>query len=172
MRTLPSNRSHRRTPSQWHQAITWRQHRQLRLRPAPVVTQAPVGTYFPRQYLRRLLRELPVTNRARLNSPPIPGTDSGQSVGIGIQQGGESTGQPGAIPVPGSTITGPGSGSDSAFPGKLGLTGSGPGSDLGTIGSADLANKPDLIAQLFPNFLDQLLRGRGESAGMESRAVT
>lgn len=100
--------------------------------------------------------------------PPIPGDDSGESLGVGIQQGGESTGQSGAIPVPGSTITGPGSGSDSVFPGQLGLTGSGPGSDLGTIGSADLANKPDLIAQLFPNFLDQLLRGRGESAGLES----
>jgi hypothetical protein len=104
--------------------------------------------------------------------PPIPGLDGtpGESMGIGVQQGGEPVGQPGAIPVPGSTITGPGSGSDSVYPGKLGYSGSSsPGSNLGTIGSADLANKPDLIQQLFPNLLSQLLSGRGGSPGLESR---
>jgi len=103
--------------------------------------------------------------------PPIPGFggDSGQPMGIGVQQGSEPVGQPGAIPVPGSTITGPGSGSDSVYPGKLGYSGSSqPGSQLGDIGSADLANKPDLIQQLFPNFADQLLGGRSRSAGVES----
>ena len=137
--------------------------------PAAPQTQAPVGDVLPPGSTsdgssgNYQLPIEPVSIR-----PPIPGSDSGESMGVGIQQGGESAGQPGAIPVPGSTITGPGSGSGSVFPGKLGLTGSGPGSDLGTIGSADLANKPDLIAQLFPNLLDQLLRGRGESAGLES----
>jgi len=107
----------------------------------------------------------PVTIR-----PPIPGL-SGEPMGIGVQQGGESTGEPGAIPVPGSTVTGPGSGSESIYPGQLGYSGqSQPGSNLGAaaIGSADLYNKPDLIQQLFPNFLNQLIRGRSESAGLES----
>ena len=103
--------------------------------------------------------------------PPFPGSTPGESMGVGIQQGGESTGQPGAIPVPGSTVTGPGSGSESVYPGKLGYSGSStPGSNLGAaaIGSADLANKPDLIAQLFPNFIDQLVSRRSGSAGVES----
>ena len=78
--------------------------------------------------------------------PPIPGfgPNAGQSMGVGIQQGGEPVGQPGAIPVPGSTIL-----SDSVQPGELRSTSS-PGTNLGTIGSADLANKPDIIQQLFP----------------------
>jgi hypothetical protein len=101
--------------------------------------------------------------------PPIPGFGGGEPMGVGVQQGGESSGQPGAIPVPGSTVTGPGSGSDSVYPGKLGYSGgSQPGADLGTIGSADLATQPDLIAQLFPNLLSQLLSGRGGSSGLES----
>ena len=103
--------------------------------------------------------------------PPIPGFDgnSGESMGIGVQQGSELVGQSSAIPVPGSTVTGPGSGSESVYPGQLGYSGnSQPGSQLGNIGSADLANKPDLIQQLFPNFADQLLGGRSGSAGVES----
>ena len=84
-------------------------------------------------------------------------------MGIGIQQGGQPVGKPGAIPVPGSTITA----DASVQPGQL-RSNTSPGTDLGTIGSADLANKPDLIQQLFPNLLDQLLGGRGEPAGVES----
>ena len=101
--------------------------------------------------------------------PPIPEFGGGEPMGVGIQQGGEPVGEPGAIPVPGSTITGPGSGSDSVFPGQLGYSGtSSPGTNLGTIGSADLADKPDIIAQLFPNLLSQLLGGRSGSPGLES----
>tara|TARA_R110002020_G_scaffold461772_1_gene680837 strand:- start:438 stop:2795 length:2358 start_codon:yes stop_codon:yes gene_type:complete len=97
--------------------------------------------------------------------PPIPGfgPNAGQSLGVGIQQGGESPGKPGAIPVPGSTIL-----SDSVQPSEL-RSNTSPSTNLGTIGSADLANKPDIIQQLFPNLLDQLLRGRSESGGVESR---
>ena len=107
----------------------------------------------------------PVTIR-----PPFPG-NGGESMGVGIQQGGEPVGEPGAIPVPGSTVTGPGTDSQSVYPGKLGYSGSSqPGTQLGgaAIGSADLANKPDLIAQLFPNFIDQLISRRSGSPGMES----
>ena len=101
--------------------------------------------------------------------PPIPGFGGGEPMGVGIQQGGEPVGEPGSIPVPGSTITGPGSGSDSVFPGQLGYSGtSSPGTNLGTIGSADLADKPDIIAQLFPNLLSQLLGGRSGSPELES----
>ena len=101
--------------------------------------------------------------------PPFPGPGgSGEPMGVGIQQGGEPVGEPGAIPVPGSTITGPGSGSDSIYPGQLGTTGNGPTGRINELGSADLANKPDLIQQLFPNFIDQLLSRRGGTPGMES----
>ena len=102
--------------------------------------------------------------------PPVPGITTGEPMGVGIQQGGQSPGEPGAIPVPGSTITGPGSGSESVYPGKLGYTGeSQPGTGLGVaaIGSADLSNKPDLIQQLFPNFLDQLVERRRGLTGVE-----
>ena len=101
--------------------------------------------------------------------PPFP--DSGEPMGVGIQQGGEPVGEPGAIPVPGSAITGPGTDSESIYPGQLGYSGSSqPGTKLGgaAIGSSDLANKPDLIAQLFPNFIDQFISRRGGSPGMES----
>ena len=101
--------------------------------------------------------------------PPFPGADgSGESMGIGVQQGSEPVGQPGAIPVPGSTITGPGSDSGSVYPGQLGSANVDPTRRINELGSADLANKPDLIQQLFPNFIDQLLGGRGGPAGLES----
>jgi hypothetical protein len=101
--------------------------------------------------------------------PPFPtGSPTGEPMGIGVQPGGGSSG-PTSLPIPGSTITGPGSGSESVYPGELGVTGSGQlPSELRTIGSADLATKPDILAQLFPNLLGQLLGGRGPGAGLES----
>jgi len=101
--------------------------------------------------------------------PPFPtGGPSGQPMGVGVQSSGGSSG-PTSLPIPGSAITGPGSGSESVYPGQLGVTGS---SQLPTnpteLGSADLANKPDILAQLFPNFLGQLLSGRGGPPGVES----
>ena len=96
--------------------------------------------------------------------PPIPtgGTEQ-QPMGVGVQQSSEPTGDPGAIPIPGTVLAT--SQSDSVYPGQL-RTGQQP--SYATIGSADLANKPDLLAQLFPNFLESLL-GRGSgSAPVES----
>ena len=96
--------------------------------------------------------------------PPIPtgGTEQ-QPMGVGVQQSSEPAGDPGAIPIPGTVLAT--SQSDSVYPGQL-RTGQQP--SYATIGSADLANKPDLLAQLFPNFLESLL-GRGSgSAPVES----
>ena len=96
--------------------------------------------------------------------PPIPtgGTEQ-QPMGVGVQQSSEPAGDPGAIPIPGTVLAT--SQSDSVYPGQL-RTGQQP--SYATIGSADLANKPDLLAQLFPNFLESLL-GRGSgSASVES----
>jgi hypothetical protein len=96
--------------------------------------------------------------------PPIPtgGTEQ-QPMGVGIQQSSEPTGEPGAIPLPGTVLAT--SESDSVYPGQLR---SSQQPSYATIGSADLANKPDLLAQLFPNFLESLL-GRGSgSAPVES----
>jgi hypothetical protein len=96
--------------------------------------------------------------------PPIPtgGTEQ-QPMGIGIQQSSEPTGEPGAIPLPGTVLAT--NESDSVYPGQLR---SSQQPSYATIGSADLANKPDLLAQLFPNFLESLL-GRGSgSAPVES----
>ena len=96
--------------------------------------------------------------------PPIPtgGTEQ-QPMGVGVQQSSEPAGDPGAIPIPGTVLAT--SQSDSVYPGQL-RTDQQP--SYATIGSADLANKPDLLAQLFPNFLESLL-GRGSgSAPVES----
>jgi hypothetical protein len=100
--------------------------------------------------------------------PPFPGSAPGESMGVGVQSSGGSSG-PAELPIPGSTITGPGSGSESVYPGQLGVSGSSAvPTDLGTIGSADLATKPDILAQLFPNLLGQLLGGRGGRSELES----
>ena len=89
--------------------------------------------------------------------PPIPtGGSAGESMGVGIQQSGGAPESTSPIPVPGSTVLD--DGSTSGYPGELRLTGERPG--YATIGSADLVTQPDLIAQLFPNFLGSL-RGGG-----------
>jgi hypothetical protein len=84
--------------------------------------------------------------------PPIPIGDDGQSMGIGVQQGGGPSEQPSSIPVPESTIS-----ADDLQSGQL-RTSDRP--KYVSIGSADLASQPDILAQLFPNFFDTLLSGR------------
>ena len=78
---------------------------------------------------------------------PIPtgGTEQ-QSVGIGVQQGGEPAERTSSIPIPGSTI----SADDDLRPGQLRFDQQ---PSYATIGSADLVNQPGLLAQLFPNLL-------------------
>jgi len=93
--------------------------------------------------------------------PPIPtgGSSSGESMGIGVQQGGEPSERTSSIPVPGSTIS-----SDELYPGQL-RTAQQP--SYLELGSPDLINQPGLIAQLFPNFLESLLGGRSGLPGSE-----
>jgi hypothetical protein len=93
--------------------------------------------------------------------PPIPSGSEQQSVGIGVQQGGESAEQSSSIPVPGSTLTD----SDPVRTGQLRSAVQQP--SYATIGSADLVTQPDLLAQLFPNLLGSILGGRGESPRVE-----
>jgi hypothetical protein len=88
--------------------------------------------------------------------PPIPIGDDGQSMGVGIQQGGGPSEQPSSIPVPGSTIS-----TDDLQSGQL-RTNERP--KYVSIGSADLASQPDILAQLFPNFFDSLVSGRKSGA--------
>ena len=96
--------------------------------------------------------------------PPIPtgGGLGGESLGIGVQQGGEPAERTSPIPVPGSTV----SSDDSVYPGQLR---SGQQPSYATIGSADLVSQPGILAQLFPNLLDSLTganRGlRGDERG-------
>jgi hypothetical protein len=79
--------------------------------------------------------------------PPIPtGGSPEQSVGIGVQQGGEPAERTSSIPIPGSTI----SADDDLRPGQLRFDQQ---PSYATIGSADLVNQPGLLAQLFPNLL-------------------
>jgi hypothetical protein len=90
--------------------------------------------------------------------PPIPtgGGLGGESLGIGVQQGGEPAERTSPIPVPGSTV----SSDDSVYPGQLRVQ----QPSYATIGSADLASQPGILAQLFPNLFDSLLgaaRGPG-----------
>jgi hypothetical protein len=91
--------------------------------------------------------------------PPVPiGGPGEQPMGIGVQQGGEPAERTSAIPVPGSVL----STDDSVRPGEL-RSASKPA--YATIGSADLVSQPDLLAQLFPNFLSGLLGGGGSPSG-------
>lgn len=93
--------------------------------------------------------------------PPIPIGDAGQqSMGVGIQQGGEPAEQPGSIPVPGSTVRS----DESLRPGQLQ---SAQRPSYATIGDADLASQPGLLAQLFPNLLESFLGGSGGLPGVE-----
>jgi hypothetical protein len=90
--------------------------------------------------------------------PPIPtGGSPGQPVGIGVQQGGESTERTSSIPVPGSVLRA----DDSVYPGELR---SGQQPSYATIGSADMVAQPGLLAQLFPNLLSSVL-GAGSRLG-------
>jgi len=76
--------------------------------------------------------------------PPIPtGGTSGQPLGVGVQQGGESTERSSPVPVPGSTL----SADDTIYPGELRSTQQ---PSYATIGSADLVSQPGILAQLFP----------------------
>jgi hypothetical protein len=94
--------------------------------------------------------------------PPIPIGSPEQSMGIGVQQGGEPAELSSSIPVPGSTI----SDSDPVRSGEL-RPASAP--SYATIGSADLASQPGLLAQLFPNLLESLLGGGSGLPGVEQR---
>jgi hypothetical protein len=91
--------------------------------------------------------------------PPIPTGSSGQSLGIGVQQGGEPAERTSPIPVPGSTLS-----TDSAV--RTGeLRSSQP--SYATIGSADLVAQPGILAQLFPNLLESLFGTGGRPGGNE-----
>ena len=95
--------------------------------------------------------------------PPIPtGGAPEQSLGIGVQQGGEPAERSSPIPVPGSTV----SADDSVFPGQLRVE---QRPSYATIGSADLASQPGLLAQLFPNLFQSLVGGSGGLRGNEQR---
>ena len=91
--------------------------------------------------------------------PPNPAEIlGGQSMGVGVQQGSRSPESASSIPVPGSTIA---DSESTIYPGELRTTQS-PG--YASIGSADLASQPDLIAQLFPTLFDNI---RARSSGNE-----
>ena len=86
--------------------------------------------------------------------PPIPAGGAGESMGVGIQQGGGTSEQSSPLPVPGSTVnTDPGG--TSSYPGQLG-TGGEYQSGYQSIGSPDLVTQPGILAQLFPNLLSTL----------------
>jgi hypothetical protein len=96
--------------------------------------------------------------------PPIPtGSSSEQPVGVGVQQSSGAAELTSSIPVPGSTIAD----TDTVRPGELRSAVQQP--SYATIGSADLATQPGLLAQLFPNLLESLISGRGGLPGVEQR---
>ena len=84
-------------------------------------------------------------------------------MGIGVQQSSEPAERTSSIPVPGSVV----SSDDPVRPGELRPAVQQP--SYATIGDADMVNQPGLLAQLFPNLLDSILGGRGQSPPMESR---
>ena len=86
--------------------------------------------------------------------PPIPtGSDQRQSLGVGVQQGGEPAERTSPIPVPGTVVN-----SDELQPSQLRTSSQQP--SYATIGSADLVNQPGLLAQLFPNLLGKPESGK------------
>ena len=87
--------------------------------------------------------------------PPIPtgGGLGGESLGIGVQQGGEPAERTSPIPVPGTVVN-----SDELQPSQLRTSSQQP--SYATIGSADLVNQPGLLAQLFPNLLGKPESGK------------
>jgi len=101
--------------------------------------------------------------------PPIPtgGGSPVQPMGVGVQQGGGTAESASPIPVPGSTVS---SGPDvtSSYPGKLGTSG---GNQPGyfTLGSPDLVAQPGILAQLFPNLLNNLRAGASPGGGQDGR---
>jgi hypothetical protein len=94
--------------------------------------------------------------------PPIPtgGNLGGESLGIGVQQGGEPAERTSPVPVPGSTVAS----DDRVYPGQL-RTAQQP--SYATIGSADLVSQPGILAQLFPNLLDSLIGANRGPGGNE-----
>jgi hypothetical protein len=92
--------------------------------------------------------------------PPVPtGSSEQQPMGIGVQQSGEPAERTSSIPVPDSTV----SSDDPVRSGQLRAAVQQP--SYATIGSADLVSQPDILAQLFPNFLQSLLGAGGASSG-------
>ena len=101
--------------------------------------------------------------------PPIPTSGSGQSMGVGVQQGDERPEYTSAIPVPGSTL----SGTDTIRTGQLRTDQQQP--SYTSIGSADLVSQPGILGQLFPNLFNSLTSGAGRNTSPtrdESRKQT
>ena len=97
-----------------------------------------------------------------LASPGGTGTGTpGESMGIGVQQGGGSTESTSPLPVPGSTL----SADDSIYPGQL-RNDQQPG--YLSLGSADLAAQPGILFQLFPNLLSGLNGASGTGSPRRS----
>jgi hypothetical protein len=105
--------------------------------------------------------------------PPIPtelfgggtsGSPGGESMGVGVQQGGGSSELTSAIPLPGSVVAD----DTSVRPGQL--WDSKPPS-YATIGDSDLISQPGILAQLFPNLFDALTGGASPSNGSGSRGL-
>ena len=95
--------------------------------------------------------------------PPIPtsGSSTGESMGIGVQQGNERPEYSSPIPIPGSVL----SDSDTVRPGKLSTAEQRP--SYAAIGSPDLVSQPGILGQLFPNLFQSLIRGSSGSGGDE-----
>ena len=93
--------------------------------------------------------------------PPVPtggSASGGESLGIGVQQGGGTAESASPVPVPGSTVNS--DPSSSSYPGQLGTGGANqPGYQ--SIGSPDLVSQPGILSQLFPNLLGSLRAGSG-----------
>ena len=99
--------------------------------------------------------------------PPVPTSGpiaellGGQSLGVGVQQGSEPAERTSPIPVPGTTLS-----TDSSV--RSGELRTSQQPSYATIGSADLASQPGILAQLFPNLLDSLLGANRGLRGNES----
>lgn len=97
--------------------------------------------------------------------PPIP--IGQQPVGVGVQQGSRTLERSSPIPIPGAAVTDDSSGNASG-PGLLPVQQSSLPS-YAQLGDADLATKPDILAQLFPNLFGAVTEFGKQAGGASVR---
>ena len=104
-------------------------------------------------------KPLPGPDGATISPVSIrPPTPNQQPMGVGVQSGSGPLERSNPIPLPGATVN------DGASTAVLPVQQSSP-ANFAQLGSADLASKPDILAQLFPNFFGAITQLGNQAGG-------